>query len=129
MAQDYQLNPDMVIHCFKEVVTAFKNLLYEEKNCELPFPKIGKLQIKNKIVTMKFYREFLDRYNQTLKNRLKDQNKTVDYDPNWDAYQYKRQVSPLYNVVTLLFKNICIVYLKYSHKSAPIKYFAIKPPV
>lgn len=102
MAQDYRLNADMVTHCFKEVVTAFKQLLYEEKNCELPFPKIGKLQIKNKIVTMKFYREFLDRYNQSLKNRVADQNKTADYDPNWDAYLYKKQVSTLYHVYFLV---------------------------
>lgn len=86
----------MVTHCFKEVVTAFKKLLYEEKNCELPFPKIGKLQVKNKRVTMKFYQEFIDRQNQNLKNFTANEMKkhqVKSYNPNWDADQYEKQVS------------------------------------
>ena len=86
----------MVTHCFKEVVAAFRKLLFEEKNCELPFPKIGKLQIKNKMVTMKYYQEFLERQNQHLKNYMvenKKKNQAFNYDPDWDADQYKSIVS------------------------------------
>jgi len=86
----------MVTHCFKEVVAAFRKLLFEEKNCELPFPKIGKLQIKNKMVKMKFYQEFLERQNQHLKNRMvenKNKNKAINYNPDWDADQYESRVS------------------------------------
>lgn len=86
----------MVTHCFKEVVTAFRKLLYEEKNCELPFPKIGKLQVKNKTVTMKFYKEFMDRQNQNLKNFTADEIKkhqVKSYNPDWDIDQYEKQVS------------------------------------
>lgn len=87
----------MVTHGFKDIVAVFRKLLYEEKNCELPFPKIGKLQIKNKVVTMKFYREFLDRQNQLLKNRTENEKKNFraisHYNPNWDADQYENQVN------------------------------------
>jgi len=86
----------MVTHCFKEVVAAFRKLLFEEKNCELPFPKIGKLQIKNKMVKMKYYQEFLDRQNQHLKNRItedKNKNQPINYNPDWDADQYESRVS------------------------------------
>jgi len=91
VARDFNLNIDMVTHCFQEVVAAFKKLLYEEKNCELPFPKIGKLQIKNKIVTMKFYKEFIERQTQHLKRQMEDvikQTQAMDYNPIWDADQH-----------------------------------------
>ncbi|CAI6371132.1 unnamed protein product [Macrosiphum euphorbiae] len=97
IAQNYQLNIDMVTHCFKEVVAAFRKLLFEEKNCELPFPKIGKLQIKNKMVKMKYYQEFLDRQNQHLKNRIiedKNKNQAINYNPDWDADQYESRKRP-----------------------------------
>lgn len=83
-------------HCFKEVVAAFRKLLFEEKNCELPFPKIGKLQIKNKVVKMKYYQEFLERQNQHFKNRIiedKNKNQAINYNPNWDVDQYESRVS------------------------------------
>lgn len=86
----------MVTHCFKEVMTAFRKLLHEEKNCELPFSKIGKLQVKNKMVTMQFYQEFLERQNQNLKDRTEEEKKNyhcTDYNPDWNADQYKNQVS------------------------------------
>lgn len=96
MAQDFQLNSNMVTHCFKEVVTAFRKLLYEEKNCELPFPRIGKLQVKNKTVTLRFYQEFLERQVQHLKDRTGEERKqyqATSYNPDWDAYQYENQVN------------------------------------
>lgn len=96
VAQDYGLSIDKVTHCFQEVVDAFKKLLYEEKDCELPFSKIGKLQIKNKTVTMKFYRDFMERQNQNLKNRTNDEKRlfqSVVYNPNWNAGQYENQVN------------------------------------
>lgn len=86
----------MVNHCFKEVVVAFRKLLYEEKNCELPFPKVGKLQIKNKIVTMKFYQEFLDRQNLNVMIRMEDEKvkfQVASYNPNWDIDQYENKVN------------------------------------
>lgn len=101
MAKDFQLNTDMVTHCFKEVVVAFRKCLFEEKNCELPFPKIGKLQIKNKTVTMKFYTEFLERQNQHFKNRMDEEQKkmqAINYDPDWDADQYENRVSKIMNL-------------------------------
>jgi len=76
----------MVTHCFKEVVAAFRKLLFEEKNCELPFPKIGKLQIKNKMVKMKYYQEFLERQNQHLENHMMVEDKikkqSFNYNPD-----------------------------------------------
>lgn len=83
----------MVNHCFKEVVVAFRRLLYEGKNCELPFPKIGKLQVKNKIVAMKFYKEFLDRQNLNVMARMEDEkNKSqmANYNPNLDLGQFNQ---------------------------------------
>ncbi|XP_050439767.1 coiled-coil domain-containing protein 81-like [Adelges cooleyi] len=97
VAHDYDLDPDMVQHCLKEVVTAFKKLLYEQKNCELPFPRIGKLQVKNKKVVMRFYRQFLDRQNEYMQDRMearKNRYKATSYDPNWDRDQYKREERP-----------------------------------
>lgn len=85
----------MVTHCFKEVVIAFKKLLHEEKNCELPFPKIGKLQVRNKIVTMKFYQEFLDNQNQKLRIYTENEKKkyrATSYNPDCDVDQYKNEV-------------------------------------
>lgn len=97
MAKDFRLDVDMVIHCFKEVVAAFRKLLYEEKNCELPFSKIGKLQVKNKTVIMKFYREFVERQNQFLKSRTENDKKiyqdTNSYNPDWDVDQYDYKVN------------------------------------
>jgi hypothetical protein len=86
----------MVSHCYNEVVVAFKKLLYEEKNCELPFPKIGKLQIKNKMVTMKYYQEFLERQDRVFKNQMlenRKKNKAIYYLPDWNADQFEKQVS------------------------------------
>lgn len=96
VAQEYQLNIDMVTHCFKNVVTAFRKLLHEEKNCELPFPKIGKLQVKNKIVTMKFYQEFLEKQNQQLSTYTENEKKkyrATTYNPDGNVDQYKNEVS------------------------------------
>lgn len=95
VAKDFHLNIDMVTDCFKEVVTAFRKLLYEKKNCELPFSNIGKLQIKNNLVTMKFYREFLERQNQYLKNRTEEEKnkfQATSFNPDWDADLYENQV-------------------------------------
>jgi hypothetical protein len=95
----------MATHCFNEVVTAFRKLLFEEKDCELPFPKIGKLQVKNKTVVMKFYQEFLERQNQYLKHRTEEEKKklqSANYNPNWNADQFKNQV------------HNCILWLNYS---------------
>ena len=87
----------MVTHCFKEVVAVFRKLLFEEKNCELPFPKIDKLQMKNlKMVKIKYYQEFLDRQNQHLKNPIiedKNKNLAINYNPDWDADQNESRVS------------------------------------
>ncbi|KAL5241812.1 hypothetical protein ACI65C_009222 [Semiaphis heraclei] len=97
IAQNFKLNIDMVNHCFKEVVAAFRKLLFENKNCELPFPKIGKLRIKNKIVTMKYYEEFIERQNKHFKNRMvkdKKKNQAVNYNPDWDADQYESRKRP-----------------------------------
>lgn len=80
----------MVTNCFKEVVTAFRKLLYENKNCELPFSQIGKLQIKNKIITMKFYQEFLERQNQNLKEQMEENKKHYS---DWNADQSEYQVN------------------------------------
>ncbi|VVC42662.1 Domain of unknown function DUF4496 [Cinara cedri] len=98
VAQDYKLNVNMVTDCFKEVVVAFRRLLFEERDCELPFSKIGKLQIKNKTATMKFYQEFLDKQNKNWKNRMEIEKKkhqsVNNYEPDWDTDQYEYQKRP-----------------------------------
>ncbi|KAF0715609.1 coiled-coil domain-containing protein 81-like isoform X2 [Aphis craccivora] len=48
-------------------------LLSAEMNCELPFPGIGKLKIKNKMFTMNFYEEFLERQNKNFNKRKNNQ--------------------------------------------------------
>lgn len=86
----------MATHCFNEVVSAFRKLLFEEKDCELPFPKIGKLQVKNKTVKMKFYQEFLERQNQYFKHRTEEEKRKLQsesYNPDWNADQYKNHVN------------------------------------
>lgn len=93
VAREYNLNTDMVTQCFKDVVTAFRKLLHEEKNCELPFPKIGKLQVKNKVVTMKFYQEFLEKQNEQLKaytENEKQKHRAANYDPDWGVDRYNK---------------------------------------
>lgn len=44
IARNCNLDVNMVIDYYKEVVSSFKKLLSEEKNCELPVPKIGKIK-------------------------------------------------------------------------------------
>lgn len=96
VAQDYETNIDKVTTCFESVLEAFRKLLHEEKDCELPFPKIGKLQVKNKYITMKFYREFLEKQNQNLVDRMECEKKSyhaLSYSPNSDANEYEKQVN------------------------------------
>lgn len=102
----------MVTDCLKEVVVAFRKLLFEEKNCELPFSKIGKLQIKNKKVTMKFYQEFLDKRNQNWKNRMDNEKiklEATQYDPDWDADQYE------YPVYLIGFCSTILIFIFFSN--------------
>ncbi|XP_050528081.1 uncharacterized protein LOC126898184 [Daktulosphaira vitifoliae] len=92
VSKDYGLDVNMVTHCYKEVITAFRKLLYEEKNCELPFPRIGKLQVKNKKITMKFYLEFLEKQNENLINSTEAKKKKyyeTCYHPRRDQKRYK----------------------------------------
>lgn len=116
VAQDYKLNENTVTDCFKDVVVAFRKLLYKERDCELPFSKIGKLQIKNKTVTMKFYQEFLDEQNKNWKNRMDNEKKThqgASYDPDWDADHYEFQVYFINfrsNAVIIIYFRIGIRY-------------------
>jgi len=86
----------MVIDYYNEVVSTFKKLLSEGKNCELPFPKIGKIRIKNKMVTMNFYQEFLERQNENFKKQIvanREKNQVVNCDPDLNTHQYENQVS------------------------------------
>jgi len=86
----------MVIDYYKEVVSSFKKLLSEGKNCEFPFPKIGKIRIKNKMVTMNFYQEFLDRQNKIFKKQIvanREKNQAIDCDPDLNTHQFENRVS------------------------------------
>jgi len=67
----------MVSKCFKKIEESLRRLLNKELDCELPFPKIGKLQIRNKIVNMIFYRDY-------LKNLTRKEN---------NAYEFENRVS------------------------------------
>lgn len=109
----------MVSDCFKDVVVAFRKLLYEERDCELPFSKIGKLQIKNKTVTMKFYQEFLDKQNQNWKNRVDNEKKkhqAASYDPDWDTNHYEFQVYFINFCSIVLIKIYFCIRIKYRNR-------------
>ncbi|KAF0761801.1 Uncharacterized protein FWK35_00013435 [Aphis craccivora] len=105
IARNCELNVNMVIDYYKEVVSSFKKLLNEEKNCELPFPKIGKIKIKNKMVTMNFYQEFLERQNKNFKKRIvanRKKNQAIYYDPDWNAHQFENRKRPCSAMSTII---------------------------
>ncbi|KAE9537616.1 hypothetical protein AGLY_006639 [Aphis glycines] len=105
IAHNCELNVNMVIDYYKEVVSSFKKLLSEEKNCELPFPKLGKIKIKNKMVTMNFYQEFLERQNKNFKKQIvanRKKNQAISYDPDWNAHQFENRKRPCSAMSTII---------------------------
>ncbi|CAH1711294.1 unnamed protein product [Aphis gossypii] len=104
IARNCNLNVDMVIDYYKEVVSSFKKLLSEGKNCELPFPNIGKIRIKNKIITMNFYQEFLERQSKNFKNQIvaREKNQAIYYDPDWNTNQFENRKRPCSAMSTII---------------------------
>ena len=60
IAQETAFSRDDVELCVKHVLQVFNRSVQSKKNVEFTFTNIGKLQIRNSKVKMKFFKEFVN---------------------------------------------------------------------
>ena len=79
LAYESPFDRDIVEACVKEVMQALARSVAAKKNVEFTFAGIGRLQIRDSKVKMKFYKEFINSMDGSgrLVEALKDVSRSV----------------------------------------------------
>lgn len=82
IANETPFTRDTIENCVKHVLQVFNRSVQSRKNVEFTFTGIGKLQIRNSKVKMKFFKEFVNSCDQTGKVVSEMQNVRFNIIPN-----------------------------------------------
>ena len=82
IAQETAFSRDDVELCVKHVLQVFNRSVQSKKNVEFTFTNIGKLQIRNNKVKMKFFKEFVNSCDPSGKVLAEMQNVRDDFHLN-----------------------------------------------
>ena len=81
IANETPFSRDDVETCVKHVLQVFNRSVQSKKNIEFTFTGIGKLQIRNCKVKMKFFKEFVNTVDQSGKAVAEMQNVIIEKKP------------------------------------------------
>lgn len=99
IAQETAFSRDDVELCVKHVLQVFNRSVQSKKNVEFTFTNIGKLQIRNNKVKMKFFKEFVNSCDPSGKVLAEMQNRPHTADSVMSRNDFNRPTS----------KNTCIL--------------------